>query len=88
MYTAHTYNVNTVYSLQCGICFRYLTRTTIIPFSFPAVGPVSEDEYVSYSELNSLIQQGEFSCCIGWVISLGGMLNESCLANIKRSCPS
>lgn len=50
------------------------------------MGPVSEDEYASFSEMNSQFQNGEFSSCIGWVIRQGETLltEEDHVVNMKK----
>lgn len=65
--------------------FRYLSRVTIIPFSSPSIGPESASENDAFSQLNTLIQENWLSSCIGWVISMGKMLNnDEELEEIKR----
>jgi len=53
---------------------RYSTRSLIIPFKCPTVGPKTEKETSDFSKL--LAAAGKASSAVGWAINIGRFLEE------------
>jgi hypothetical protein len=55
---------------------RVVTRTILIPFAEPSIGPTDEEGDEVFAEMEDLVQQRLFSKSIGWIIELGARLVE------------
>jgi hypothetical protein len=53
---------------------RVVTRTILIPFAEPSIGPTDEEGDEVFAEMEDLVQQRLFSKSIGWIIELGARL--------------
>lgn len=50
------------------------SRLCLIPFTKPAVAPVTEDEHLAFDELEDVLEDQELSSAIGWAIQLKSLL--------------
>ena len=46
-----------------------MSRSLLVPFSLPSVGPVSTDEEDAYEELRVGMLHNLYSSCVGWVVN-------------------
>lgn len=53
---------------------RYSSRSLVIPFTLPTIGPTNKDEAKNFCDLNEAMKH--VSSAVGWVISLGKQLQE------------
>jgi hypothetical protein len=53
---------------------RYASRSLIIPFKAPTIGPTTEEETAEFQQLGSAMK--EASAAVGWVISIGKSLER------------
>ena len=66
-----------IHTITC----RCTSRTNMIPFFKPSVGPVTPEAQRAYSELTAALQQNKFSSCVGWVINLVTELESDMVKN-------
>ena len=53
---------------------RYASRSLIIPFKLPSIGPTNEQEAAEFEKLNRAMKN--VSSAVGWAISIGRELEE------------
>ena len=58
-------------------CCRVTTRTLLVPFNGPSVGPQDNTSEKAFKEMESLLKDHQFSSAIGWIISLAKEIEES-----------
>ena len=46
-----------------------MSRMCIIPFSKPSIAPHTDDEYSAFNEVNDMLECGQLSSVVGWVIT-------------------
>ena len=56
------------------IIFRYSSRSLVIPFHLPTIGPSNDEEAKYFSELTQTMKN--VSSSVGWAISLGSVLER------------
>ena len=81
--------------------FRVKSRCVEVYFKEPKVGPTTSDERKKRAHFEKLLASGYFSKVIGWVVSIGSILDDStdaveeilstiqqypCFANMQRQC--
>ena len=54
-----------------------ITRTLLIPFNAPSVGPLNATSEIAFKEMEALLKTHQFSSAIGWIISLDKELRKS-----------
>lgn len=58
----------------CYAIFRYASRSLVIPFSLPTIGPVNQEETRQFQELADSLKDA--SSAVGWAIGVGRWLKR------------
>lgn len=64
------------FSLVAISILRYASRSLVIPFKLPSVGPITEAETKEFRDLSTAKKKA--SSAVGWVIRVGKDLEQGC----------
>ena len=72
---------------------RVVTRTLLILFEEPSVGPMDYSTELAFTEMEQVLKVYGFSKCLGWIIGIGKKLQEDhdviedCKTRLKGKFP-